>query len=300
MCLRTSRSCPNSFKAWTRPPNRSDPLFHSAGPPEAQPSVPPGLGWGALRREHRPSRRSVGERLQDAGGRGPGPGLQGPPRPGPGGKAGAGAAPAPGQTAPPPRPAAPRSAAPRREPEAAPPGQRGRCRCRYLRSPRRARRARGLRGGREVPGWPGAPLGKRGPNPTLSLPGLKRLCASLLLSPSPDTQRPPSRPCYGERRGPILAPPALRLPSSPARPSSRRLQGGRRPRPAGLDTGGGQEGRAGGTGCTEPISVAARSRCAAEASPRRPPPRPGSGGRALLPGSFRRPPALARAGPRLP
>lgn len=110
------------------------------------------------------------------------------------------------------RPAPPRRA----EPEAAPPGQRGRCRRRYLCSPRRAGRVRGLQGGREAPGWAEATPGERSPNPPLSFPSLKRLSASLLLSSSPSTQRPPSQPCYGDRRGPIPAPLTLRLPELPS------------------------------------------------------------------------------------
>lgn len=165
------------------------------------------------------------------------------------------------------RPAPPRRAAT----QAAPPDQRGRCRRRYLRSPRRAGRARGLRGGREVPGWPGAPPGERGPNLTLSLPGLKRLSASLLLSSSLGTQRPPSKPCYGERRGPIPAPLAVRLPELPS--AARQPEAtGRPPAPAsraGPRWGLGGGGDLGGPGVRSlPLSLRG---AAAQASPRRVP-----------------------------
>lgn len=121
-----------------------------------------------------------------------------PPRPAPGGKTRARNDSHSGK-----RPRLPPSTARRPDPDAAAPGQRGRCPRHYLPSPRWAWRARCLRGGREMPGWPGAPRGGRCSNPTLYLLGLKRPSASLLLSPSPNTERPPARPCYGERRGPI-------------------------------------------------------------------------------------------------
>ena len=93
-----------------------------------------------------------------------------------------------------------------------------------------------MRGGREEPGRQEAPPGRRGPNPTLYLPGLKQPSASLLLSPSPDTQRPPPGPGYGGRRGPIPAPLAFRLPALPGQPRQqrRRYEGRRRPPPPGL------------------------------------------------------------------
>lgn len=86
----------------------------------------------------------------------------------------------------------------RPHPEAAPPGQEGRCPRHYLSSPRWTRRARCPRRGREVQASRER-LGERGSNPTLQLLGLTRPSASLLLSPSPNSDRPPPRSCYGKR-----------------------------------------------------------------------------------------------------
>lgn len=267
LCLQTCGRAQTPEKLGPRLSPKS-PLFHSPGPQEARPRVLPGLGRGGPKRESGPSSPSVGERLEDAGGRRPGSGLRRAPATRPRWEGRSRARAMTNGPAAPPRRAAP--------------------------SLRRRRRARGgavfaatfaLRAGPGEPGacaearrcqaGLGAPLGEQGPNPTLSLPGLKRLSASLLLSPSPDTQRPPSRPWYGERRGPILAPLALRLPELPSAAKQREATG-QPPAPAcwaGHRWGPGGKGR-GETGLTQPTSVAARSRRAAEASPRRGPAAP--------------------------
>lgn len=192
-CLSNSWSSPYFLKAWVPLP----PLFF----PINSPALPflragrPGSAsrpGGALRRKGARSRTSAGERLREprrprrraAPREAPRPAQEsrpGPPAP----------AHAPGQTAPPP--------AARAGPETAPPGQRGRCPRRYLRSacaeagPGQARR-----------GSPGVPGGRR--SVLRSIFPAQTPPASLLLSPSPDAERPPPGPGYGKRRGPTFAP----------------------------------------------------------------------------------------------
>lgn len=211
---------PKLFKRLESPPPSSPKASNSAT--SRDPEGPGSLSararsWGAPLRGKPPiPALRVGEQLQEPEAEGPSLAWVPPPRPGPrsGLRVGVGAfrgvGGSPPEPPPPPRRLATNGPAP--------PGQKGRCRRRYLRSvrpagasqaparrPRAARPARGCRGDTGTP-----------PSQPSYRPGLKRPAAPLRGSPSPDARCPP--PSAGLRRAPRANPRAARPPPSRALP----------------------------------------------------------------------------------
>lgn len=159
----------------------------------------------------------------------------------------------------------------------------------------------------QVPAW--RPRGSRlargasggmGPQPHSLFPSAQTDPRFHPFVTAPGTQRPPARPCYGERRGPIPAPPALRFPKLLGSEAAA-VQG---PPPATANPCRPGWAPVGSRGVQSSRSLSPSLRGAAEASPRPCSPRAPAGAIPPLPHACRclprprgRPPAAQARGP---